>query len=56
MVWHSVGEFFAMGGYGLYVWGSVGATVLLMGGEVIALRLRRRAALARKPAAQRGQP
>lgn len=30
MQWHSVGEFFAMGGYGLYVWGSFGACALLM--------------------------
>jgi heme exporter protein D len=22
MIWNSVGDFFAMGGYGLYVWGS----------------------------------
>ena len=44
MDWHSAGEFFAMGGYGLYVWGSVGATALLMLGEVAALVARRRAA------------
>ena len=30
MQWHSVGEFFAMGGYALYVWGSFGACLLLM--------------------------
>ena len=30
MQWHSVGEFFAMGGYGPYVWGSVGACALAM--------------------------
>ena len=30
MHWNSVGEFFAMGGYALYVWGSFGACVLLM--------------------------
>jgi heme exporter protein D len=30
MQWNSVGEFFAMGGYGLYVWGSFGACALLM--------------------------
>jgi heme exporter protein D len=35
MIWNSAGEFWAMGGYGLYVWGSFGVTVLLMGGEVI---------------------
>jgi heme exporter protein D len=30
MQWNSVGEFFAMGGYALYVWGSYGACALLM--------------------------
>ena len=30
MVWNSFSDFLAMGGYGLYVWGSVGATALLM--------------------------
>jgi heme exporter protein D len=30
MQWASAGEFFAMGGYALYVWGSFGACALLM--------------------------
>ena len=30
MHWNSVGEFLAMGGYALYVWGSFGACVVLM--------------------------
>jgi heme exporter protein D len=30
MQWNSIGEFFAMGGYALYVWGSFGACALLM--------------------------
>ena len=30
MQWHSAGEFFAMGGYAFYVWGSFGACALLM--------------------------
>jgi heme exporter protein D len=30
MHWNSVGEFFAMGGYALYVWGSFGACLVLM--------------------------
>ena len=30
MQWHSVGEFFAMGGYAFYVWGSFGACAVLM--------------------------
>jgi heme exporter protein D len=34
-------EFFEMGGYALYVWGSFGATALLMIAEPIMLRNRR---------------
>ena len=30
MQWGSATEFFAMGGYGLYVWTSFGATALCM--------------------------
>ena len=30
MQWNSVEEFFAMGGYALYVWGSIGACALAM--------------------------
>jgi len=30
MNWNSVGDFFAMGGYALYVWGSFGACALLL--------------------------
>ena len=37
-------EFFAMGGYGLYVWGAYGVTALVIVGELVALRARRRAA------------
>ena len=33
MQWNSVGEFFAMGGYAFYVWGSFGACALLMVAE-----------------------
>jgi len=33
MQWNSAGEFFAMGGYAFYVWGSFGACVLLMFAE-----------------------
>jgi heme exporter protein D len=44
MNWNSPAEFFAMGGYGLYVWGSYGVAVLLMGVEPwLAVRRRRRA-------------
>ncbi len=40
MQWNSVGEFFAMGGYGFYVWGSFGVTALAMLIEPLLLRKR----------------
>lgn len=40
MQWNSVGDFFAMGGYALYVWGSFGACLLLMVVEPILARHR----------------
>lgn len=40
MQWNSVGDFFAMGGYGLYVWGSFGACALLMAAEPLLARRR----------------
>jgi heme exporter protein D len=43
MNWSSWSEFIAMGGYGLYVWGSFGVTALLMVVEVVSLRARRKA-------------
>ena len=44
MNWGSASEFFAMGGYGVYVWGSYGITALLIGFEAwLTLRRRRRA-------------
>ncbi len=36
------GKFFEMGGYGLYVWGSYGVTALVMIGELLMLRNRKR--------------
>jgi heme exporter protein D len=42
MQWHSVSEFFAMGGYAPYVWGSVAACALAMAIEVCSLRRRHR--------------
>jgi heme exporter protein D len=41
MQWHSVGEFFEMGGYALYVWGSFGACALAMVVEPWLLRRQR---------------
>jgi heme exporter protein D len=46
MQWGSVSEFFAMGGYGLYVWVSFGVTALCMLGEVVAVWRRHTAAVA----------
>ena len=42
----AVGGFFAMGGYGFYVWGAYGVTALAIAAELLALRARRRAAAA----------
>lgn len=52
MNWHSAQDFFAMGGYGLYVWGSYAVTALLMGVEP--LLAARRHAEARRAAATLG--
>jgi heme exporter protein D len=38
-------NFFAMGGYGFYIWMAYGALALIVIAEVIALRMRRRAAI-----------
>ena len=40
MHWNSLSEFLAMGGYGLYVWGSFGITFLAMAFEVWLLNKR----------------
>lgn len=45
MQWNSASEFFAMGGYGLYVWGSFGLTALVMLGESLLIRHQRSALL-----------
>ncbi|MBL8487075.1 MAG: heme exporter protein CcmD [Rhodocyclaceae bacterium] len=41
MNWGSAGEFLAMGGYGLYVWGSFGVCALALAMEPILVRKRR---------------
>ena len=46
MIWNSPAEFFAMGGYALYVWGSFGVTALCLAIEPLLVRRRRAAALA----------
>jgi heme exporter protein D len=46
MSWGSLDNFLAMGGYGLYVWGAYGVTLVLMITELVLLARRRRALLA----------
>ena len=46
MMWNSFSDFLAMGGYGLYVWGSLGVCALVCAIEPISLNLKRRALLA----------
>lgn len=50
MNWSSAGEFFAMGGYGFYVWGSYAVTLLVMVAEPLLARARH--AQARRDAAR----
>jgi heme exporter protein D len=45
MNWGSAEEFFAMGGYGLYVWGSDAVAALVMFAEPLLARRRHRHAL-----------
>ncbi len=46
MMWDSFSAFLAMGGYGLFVWGSLGVCALVCIAEPISLNLKRRALLA----------
>lgn len=41
-------EFFSMGGYAFYVWGSYLIALLIMGGEVVLLLRRRKALIQRE--------
>lgn len=52
MHWSSLGEFLAMGGYAVYVWGSLLMTAFLLGSEQLLLA-RRRAILAGPHPAER---
>ena len=47
MNWGSLNNFLAMGGYGLYVWGSYVVTLVLIVVELILLARRRRSAVGR---------
>jgi len=49
MIWASWGDFFAMGGYALYIWGSVIVVAICMFGEIIGLKLRRKALSQQRP-------
>jgi heme exporter protein D len=41
MQWNSISDFFAMGGYAFYVWGSFGLTAVVMLGEALVIRKQR---------------
>jgi heme exporter protein D len=45
--WASFSDFLAMGGYGLYVWGSFGVTAFVMAIEPITIRRNRSATIIR---------
>jgi heme exporter protein D len=45
MIWNNWSEFWAMGGYGLYVWGSFGVTALCVALEMIWVKNARAQAL-----------
>ena len=45
MIWGSLGNFLAMGGYGLYVWGSYAMTLALIVAELALLVRRKRRAV-----------
>lgn len=46
MNWASAADFWAMGGYGFYVWGSYGAVVVVIAIELWLLKARRSSAVA----------
>ena len=58
MNWASWSDFFAMGGYALYVWGSYGVALVLLAMEIVLLVLRKRSILQQlgrmRSAARRG--
>jgi heme exporter protein D len=43
MIWNSWSDFLAMGGYGLYVWGSFGVTAAAIAAEMWSVAARRKA-------------
>ncbi len=49
MTWGSESEFFAMGGYGFYVWGSFGVVALCMAFDALTAIKRHRDVRATRP-------
>ena len=47
MNWGSWQNFFAMGGYGLYIWGSYAVTLVVLVAEIVELVMRRRGVIER---------
>jgi heme exporter protein D len=45
MIWNSASDFFAMGGYGLYVWGSFGVCALALALEPLLVSRRHNAVM-----------
>ena len=45
MIWNSWNDFWAMGGYGLYVWGSFGVTAMCLALEMVWVKNARAQAL-----------
>ena len=54
MTWNSASEFFAMGGYGLYVWGAYAVAAVCMAIEPVLVALRHRDA--RRALGDEGRP
>lgn len=52
MTWSGWSDFFAMGGYGLYVWGAYSVAFVAIAVEVFGIRNRQRRALKNIPRAQ----
>lgn len=46
-MWNSPAEFFAMGGYALYIWSSFGVCALVLIWEPVSIRLRKKAIIRR---------
>jgi heme exporter protein D len=45
--WNSFADFLAMGGYGFYVWGSFGVTLLIMAVEPVLVIRQRKTTISR---------